>query len=881
MFLIMATKKVQMTDVNNQDVLHPETETDMVRVSGNGGGGNFLCVKEINGFPSVGASDVSEEDFANKADKVENATQGNFASLDENGNITDSGNNPSDFQATLVSGTNIKTINGETVLGSGNVQVNTPFKGWFDSSSALETAYPTPSVGDYAYVHDISPATTTSIYKCDTAGTWADSGTDADTSNVQTFASGEEVNETYIDDTHLVNPKDGALPTAADVMQLKAKLEGVTAQETKASFTIIDGYYINYDGSLRASSDLGHYTVIQLNGAKRVRFLGYTLGSQSGNNYSYAFWNNPTYIDSSTVVFSSYYDLRSGDVSQPKEYIADVPDGATYIAISVVPVNLQTFYCYLQSGKSVGDMTNAIVDSVEGKFGYVDMTVTLKEGKCYNPTTSNNFVTITRSDTKCLILGNLAGRKFKVFGNGTSSIPLIFFRNSNGAYIDNSKIYGDYRGAGYEVTPPSNAAWMYVNFYGYAAATDKIQEWVKTADGLRQEIDIEINGTQQWQEITPILYDGYYNANNNGIVIATLSGTKCFRINGVKPGDKYRVFGANATAVRLVMFKNQYGENLTAGRTPGTSNVSYRDTGFIATVPSNAYYMCVDYYNYNSDTDKIEKLVDATMGVADIADKAEEQSALGLPLLGKKIVFFGDSITEFTQRGRNIPAWFGEYSGAQVTSGAIGGTRLVPRTIADPDNITSLEWYHYLDITSMIEAWIAGDFTDQLEAATHTNKAQTYTEIINNLSQVSVADTDIVCIGGGTNDMTANSPIGTASDTTSATLLGAITNIITKLLTAKPLLKIYFYSPVVGYHDNEWDDVYVFNSGKTKPEYIEMLAAQTKQFHVPYIDLYWSMGWNEINFSTYFTQSGDYSHPYGGFNALARRLVGQVCALME
>ena len=42
----MSIKKVQITDVNNQDVLHPETETDMVRVS-NGGGGNFLCVKEL------------------------------------------------------------------------------------------------------------------------------------------------------------------------------------------------------------------------------------------------------------------------------------------------------------------------------------------------------------------------------------------------------------------------------------------------------------------------------------------------------------------------------------------------------------------------------------------------------------------------------------------------------------------------------------------------------------------------------------------------------------------------------------------------------------------------------------------------------------------
>ena len=36
----MATKNIQLTDVDNQNVLHPETETDVVYVSGfNIGGG--------------------------------------------------------------------------------------------------------------------------------------------------------------------------------------------------------------------------------------------------------------------------------------------------------------------------------------------------------------------------------------------------------------------------------------------------------------------------------------------------------------------------------------------------------------------------------------------------------------------------------------------------------------------------------------------------------------------------------------------------------------------------------------------------------------------------------------------------------------------------
>ena len=62
-------------------------------------------------------------DISNKADKVTGATSGNFASLDSNGNLADSGHKHSDYQAALVSGTNIKTINNESLLGFGNLTV--------------------------------------------------------------------------------------------------------------------------------------------------------------------------------------------------------------------------------------------------------------------------------------------------------------------------------------------------------------------------------------------------------------------------------------------------------------------------------------------------------------------------------------------------------------------------------------------------------------------------------------------------------------------------------------------------------------------------------------------------------------------------------------
>lgn len=68
---------------------------------------------------------TEHQNITGKADKVSNPTNGNFAALDANGNLTDSGHKHSDYQASLVSGTNIKTINSTSIVGSGNLDVGT------------------------------------------------------------------------------------------------------------------------------------------------------------------------------------------------------------------------------------------------------------------------------------------------------------------------------------------------------------------------------------------------------------------------------------------------------------------------------------------------------------------------------------------------------------------------------------------------------------------------------------------------------------------------------------------------------------------------------------------------------------------------------------
>lgn len=70
-------------------------------------------------------------------------------------------------QDKLVSGGNIKTINGESILGSGNLNLDSKHKGYFTTVESLTQKYPTSIIGSIAFVGYTYPYV---IYE------WTDSG---------------------------------------------------------------------------------------------------------------------------------------------------------------------------------------------------------------------------------------------------------------------------------------------------------------------------------------------------------------------------------------------------------------------------------------------------------------------------------------------------------------------------------------------------------------------------------------------------------------------------------------------------------------------------------------------------------------------------------
>lgn len=245
-----------------------------------------------------------------------------------------------------------------------------PFKGWF----TIDNIPTTGQAGDYCNVSDTSttPPTVT-IYRWNTTtNQFEDTGEVPDTATGDTFASGEELNEVAIDDSHLTDPVNTADPTqptlarADDAMQLKSKVLGPTLDETKASFVFGNGY-IDHNGAVSGTTTNANAEIDIPAGYDSIRFLG--LKVKTGGiavNYCYGFFdtnNNPLYLNRYVIVS----DLPSGSVNK-LEYIVPIPAGAVKLKCSIASPNRLRFYCYLRKGSTLQDEVDKVLDEIHGGF---------------------------------------------------------------------------------------------------------------------------------------------------------------------------------------------------------------------------------------------------------------------------------------------------------------------------------------------------------------------------------------------------------------------------------------------------------------------------------------------------------------------------------
>lgn len=277
---------------------------------------------------------------------------------------------------------------------------------------------------------------------------------------------------------------------------------------------------------------------------------------------------------------------------------------------------------------------------------------------------------------------------------------------------------------------------------------------------------------------------------------------------------------------------------------------------------------------------------DVTLEIDGVIDSIDDQLAdlntrvttlEASDIKGKKIVVFGDSLSEFDTAGKGWIDYANDISGTFI-KGAVGGSRLIARHEPVDNPTTNDEKKGNLDISNLIDSWINNHWTGVDVSVAELG----HDTSIQNLKDNPIANVDMVVIMGGLNDIFQKGNLGTVTDTSkTVSTSGALYHSIASLLTAKPLLKIfvvieppfYYGSSLEHRVPEEWSDVQ-FSDYNTGIEYRNALAAICEKMRVPYCDLYFKCGWNQVNFPTIYGTTGnaDNHHPRYGWKLIGEKV---------
>ncbi|WP_293708678.1 GDSL-type esterase/lipase family protein [Stenotrophomonas sp. UBA7606] len=247
---------------------------------------------------------------------------------------------------------------------------------------------------------------------------------------------------------------------------------------------------------------------------------------------------------------------------------------------------------------------------------------------------------------------------------------------------------------------------------------------------------------------------------------------------------------------------------------------------------------------------------------------APTKSAGISPLQGKKVAFFGDSITENGDYPERVAARLG----CVPLKFGFGGCRMGLH-----NNTASGILYGKMSMWKLADYVSSGDYSELTTAAQDLftlegddNRPQAAA-----LAATDWATVDYVVIAFGTNDWGGDNPLGANGDTTAATFKGAINYTITKLMTAYPHLKVAFVSPMWRSRRSAGDglesDANPNTNGTFLLEFADAVREVAALRHLPALDLYRTAGINQYNGSIYLA---DGLHPVAGvgFQRLADRV---------
>lgn len=240
-----------------------------------------------------------------------------------------------------------------------------------------------------------------------------------------------------------------------------------------------------------------------------------------------------------------------------------------------------------------------------------------------------------------------------------------------------------------------------------------------------------------------------------------------------------------------------------------------------------------------------------------------------LPLWGKTIANFGDSIFGNARPPLDVSTFLADNTGATVYNCAFGGCRM-SQHVGHWDAFSMYRLAH---------AIADNDYALQDEALNYDDRVSYADEPLTLIKSIDFANLDILTVSYGTNDFTGNNAIDNADDPLdTSTVCGALRYSIETLLTAYPNLRIFVLLPTYRFWIDSanayTDDAFNHTNdlGKTLIEYIVAIEKTAKAYNIPVIDNFAELGINKFNRKQYFPVTDGTHHNENGRKLIAKHL---------
>ena len=259
-------------------------------------------------------------------------------------------------------------------------------------------------------------------------------------------------------------------------------------------------------------------------------------------------------------------------------------------------------------------------------------------------------------------------------------------------------------------------------------------------------------------------------------------------------------------------------------------------------------------------------------GVKKVANSAHETPDIYMPFIGKTIVNFGDSIFGNKRDPFSVSDKLSEITGANVYNMGFGGTDMAARSSSDWDAFSMYRLAYAIAHNDF-------DVQDAVDIDHVTGMPSYFKTSLAMLKTIDFDNVDIITIAYGTNDFTGNIVIDNPNDDDdTSTFCGALRYSLQQIITAYPHIKIF----VCGQTYRFWmstgnvfeDDSDTHENGNNKKltDFVAATKAVADEYHVPFIDNYYSLGINYYNRGYYFPENDGTHHNYLGAALIAEHI---------